>query len=152
MAEKKWEGTTYGNGLMHRWLIRLLRIIDKKREAIDKYLVGRLRISRNYGSAQYLCRTDPKDWWYEPELSGMLKTMTTNPGEIGLHMAEDLMDVDIDADSLKHIIDFFSYDKEFLKGKTIYYADKHYSESHPIFMLDGKYVCSINKFFNSYWT
>ncbi len=28
MAEKKWEGTTYGNGLMHRWLIRLLRIID----------------------------------------------------------------------------------------------------------------------------
>ena len=91
--------------------------------------------------------TDPRDWWYEPELSGMLKTMMTNPGEIGIHMAEALTDVDIDADSLKHIIDFFSYDKEFLKGKTIYYADKHYSESHPIFMLDGKYVCSINKFF-----
>ena len=28
MAEKKWEGTTYGNGLMHRWLIGLLRVID----------------------------------------------------------------------------------------------------------------------------
>lgn len=28
MAEKKWEGTTYGNGLMHRWLIGLLSVID----------------------------------------------------------------------------------------------------------------------------
>ena len=28
MAEKKWEGTTFGNGLMHRWLIGLLRVID----------------------------------------------------------------------------------------------------------------------------
>jgi predicted LPLAT superfamily acyltransferase len=28
MAEKKWEGTTFGNGLMHRWLIGLLRRID----------------------------------------------------------------------------------------------------------------------------
>ena len=27
-AKKKWDGTTYGNGLMHRWLIRLLRRID----------------------------------------------------------------------------------------------------------------------------
>ena len=26
--EKKWKGTTYGNGWMHRWLIRLLRYID----------------------------------------------------------------------------------------------------------------------------
>ena len=28
MAEKKWAGTTYGNGAMHRWLIRLLRVVD----------------------------------------------------------------------------------------------------------------------------
>ena len=28
MAERQWEGTTYGNGLMHRWLIGLLRGID----------------------------------------------------------------------------------------------------------------------------
>ena len=28
MADKKWEGTTYGNGLMHRWLIGLLSVID----------------------------------------------------------------------------------------------------------------------------
>ena len=28
MAEKKWEGTTYGNSLMHRWLIGLLKVID----------------------------------------------------------------------------------------------------------------------------
>ena len=28
MAEKNWGGTTYGNGLMHRWLIGLLRMID----------------------------------------------------------------------------------------------------------------------------
>ena len=91
--------------------------------------------------------TDPRDWWYEPELSGVVKTMMTNPREISLHTADIINDVDIDTDSLKHIIDFYNYDKESLKGKTIYYADKHYSESHPIFMLDGKYVCSINKFF-----
>ncbi len=30
MAEKKWEGTTFGNGLMHRWLIGLLRVIDTR--------------------------------------------------------------------------------------------------------------------------
>ena len=28
MADKKWEGTTYGNSLMHHWLIRLLKMID----------------------------------------------------------------------------------------------------------------------------
>ena len=30
MAEKEWKGTTYGNGLMHRWLIGLLRVIDMR--------------------------------------------------------------------------------------------------------------------------
>lgn len=91
--------------------------------------------------------TDPRDWWYEPELSGMLKTMTTNPGEISLHTADELKNEEIDADSLKNIIDFYIYDKELLRGKTIYYADKHYSESHPIFKLGDRYVCLINKFF-----
>ena len=28
MTDKKWEGTTYGNSLMHHWLIRLLKLID----------------------------------------------------------------------------------------------------------------------------
>ena len=28
MAERAWEGTTYGNSLMHKWLIALLRVID----------------------------------------------------------------------------------------------------------------------------
>lgn len=28
MAEKQWAGTTYGNGLMHRWLIGMLRRVD----------------------------------------------------------------------------------------------------------------------------
>ena len=28
MAEKKWAGTTFGSGAMHRWLIRLLRFVD----------------------------------------------------------------------------------------------------------------------------
>lgn len=82
-----------------------------------------------------------------PLFTHLQSPMTTNPGEIGVHMAEVLTDVDIDADCLKHIMDFFSYDKESLKGNTIYYAEKHYSESHPIYQLDGKYVCSINKFF-----
>ena len=30
MEEKKWEGTTFGNGLMHRWLIGMLRVIDPR--------------------------------------------------------------------------------------------------------------------------
>lgn len=28
MAEKQWQGTTYGNGWMHKWLIRILKFID----------------------------------------------------------------------------------------------------------------------------
>ena len=28
MADKKWEGTTYGNSMMHHWLIKLLKVID----------------------------------------------------------------------------------------------------------------------------
>ena len=28
MAEQQWAGTTYGNGWMHKWLIRMLRYID----------------------------------------------------------------------------------------------------------------------------
>lgn len=28
--EKKWAGTTYGNGWMHKWLIRILRFIDNR--------------------------------------------------------------------------------------------------------------------------
>ena len=28
MAKQEWAGTTYGNGLMHRWLIASLRIMD----------------------------------------------------------------------------------------------------------------------------
>lgn len=28
MAEQKWAGTTYGNGWMHKWLIRILQVID----------------------------------------------------------------------------------------------------------------------------
>ncbi|MBQ7684398.1 MAG: lipid A biosynthesis acyltransferase, partial [Bacteroidaceae bacterium] len=28
MAEKQWAGTTFGNGWMHKWLIRILRYTD----------------------------------------------------------------------------------------------------------------------------
>lgn len=28
MGEQKWTGTTFGNGWMHKWLIRILRIVD----------------------------------------------------------------------------------------------------------------------------
>lgn len=28
MAEQQWAGTTYGNGWMHKWLIRILKVID----------------------------------------------------------------------------------------------------------------------------
>ena len=38
MAEKKWEGTTYGNGLMHRWLIGLLRVLDIRLVYVVAYI------------------------------------------------------------------------------------------------------------------
>jgi len=38
MADKKWEGTTYGNSLMHRWLIGLLKGIDIRIVYIFAYI------------------------------------------------------------------------------------------------------------------
>lgn len=90
--------------------------------------------------------TDPYDWWNQPELSGMLKTLTTNPGEIHLHSRKELLDVEIDSTVLQRILEFFSYDKESIKGQTVYYADKHHSESHPLIQIGDRYVCPINKF------
>ena len=90
---------------------------------------------------------DPCEWWYQPELSGMLKTLTTNPGEIFIHETVELMDAEIDHDSLQHLIGFFSYDKNSLKDKTIYYTDKLHSETHPLIRTGNKYVCIGNKFF-----
>lgn len=90
--------------------------------------------------------TDPHNWWNQPELSGMMKTLTTNPGEIHLHSREELLDVEIDSTVLQRILEFFSYDKESIKGQTVYYADKHHSESHPLIQIGDRYVCPINKF------
>ena len=38
MAEKKWEGTTFGNSLMHRWLIGILKGIDIRMVYFFTYL------------------------------------------------------------------------------------------------------------------
>ncbi len=38
MAEKAWAGTTFGNGLMHRWLIALLRVLDVRLIYIFAYV------------------------------------------------------------------------------------------------------------------
>ncbi len=89
---------------------------------------------------------NPHDWCNQPELSGIMKTISTNPGEVNVHQIKELMNVEINPDCLQHILDFFSYDKDSLKGKTIYYADKHYSESHPLIMIGKKCICPINKF------
>lgn len=56
------------------------------------------------------------------------------------------MNVDIAAESLCQILKFFSYDKDSQKGKTIYYAGKHHSESNPLISVSGKYVCPCSKF------
>ena len=90
--------------------------------------------------------TDPHDWRDQPELSGMMDVFTTNPGEIHIHSRDALLDVDIDGDVLHRLLEFFSYDKQSIQGKTVYYADKHHSESHPLIQLDDKYLCPINKF------
>ena len=90
--------------------------------------------------------TDPRDWWNEPELSGMKKTLTANPGEILVHSIEEFMNLNVAPDNLRHILEFFTYDKDALKGKMVYYAGKHHSESHPLIKIGDKYVCPINKF------
>ena len=90
---------------------------------------------------------DERMWWFQPELSGILKTMMTSPGEVSIHNAEEIMKVGLAQDSLHHIIDFFTYNKDKMEGKTIYYADKHYSESYPLIKFEDKYCCPLNKFF-----
>lgn len=90
--------------------------------------------------------TDPHDWRHQPELSGMFDVFTTNPGKIHIHSRDALLDVDIDGDVLQRLLAFFSYDKQSIQGKTVYYAGKHHSESHPLIRLDDRYLCPINKF------
>lgn len=89
---------------------------------------------------------DPHEWWLQPELSSMTKAMMTNPGEVYVHAIKELLNVDITSNTLQHILDFFSYNKDLFKGKTVYYADKHQSESHPLIKIGEKCICPINKF------
>ena len=90
--------------------------------------------------------TDTHEWKNQPELNCMLKVLTKNPGEIHIHSRDVLLDVDIDGDVLQRLLAFFSYDKQSIQGKTVYYAGKHHSESHPLIQLDDRYLCPINKF------
>lgn len=89
---------------------------------------------------------DPYDWWNQPELEDLRKMLQTNPGEINVHSKEELLDVEIAPNSLQNILSFFLYDKEAVLGKTIYYAEKRYSETHPIIQFGDNFVCPINKF------
>lgn len=84
---------------------------------------------------------DPREWWFQPEMSGLLETMQTNPGEIFIHSMKELMDVDIVLDHLRCLVDFFTYEKKALEGQTIYYADKHYFESNPFIQFGDKCIC-----------
>jgi hypothetical protein len=88
---------------------------------------------------------DPREWWFQPELSGLLETMQTNPGEIHVHSKKELLDLDIDPSHLQRLADFFNYDKKTLEGQTIYYADKHYFESNPLIQYGDKCIC-LDKF------
>lgn len=91
---------------------------------------------------------EPEEWALQPELEGLMETLTTNPGEIFVHSCKDVMDVDIEAERLQNIIRFFRYDRQKpLDAEMIYYADKHFSEDYPLFEVDGQYVCPIEKFF-----
>jgi|GEM_PF-601256 hypothetical protein len=95
---------------------------------------------------------DPHDWWFQPELAWLLETFQTNPGEVFVHAKDELYNLDIEPDSLQNIIDFLLYDKEKLKGSMVYYADRRYSELHPLFCVGEKYVCTISKFlFESFY-
>lgn len=90
---------------------------------------------------------NPHDWLKEPELNGILNSLAINPGEIHIIKKEDLTNVEINSKSLNNILNFFTYDKNALKGKVIYYAEKRQSESFPLIQLEDKYICHINKFF-----
>ena len=132
-----------------RFILHVRKINNDKLNAIvDPYAEIFSRYAKKPEEWQRLTQTfidrgivDPREWWFQPELNRLLKTMQTNPGEIHVHSKEELMNVDIPKENLQHIVEFFSYDKESLKGKTIYYADKHHSESHPLIQFGDKFVC-----------
>ena len=63
-----------------------------------------------------------------------------------IHDQKELQDININSQSLQCIIDFFSYDKDAMKGKTIYYADKRHIESHPLIFEKQKCLFPLNKF------
>ena len=90
---------------------------------------------------------DPHEWWFEPELKGMLKTLKTNPGEVHVQTLKELTNIDMTQDNVQHLIKFFSYDKNSLRNRTIYYAEKHHSETHPLIIIGEECICPINKFF-----
>lgn len=89
---------------------------------------------------------DPRECLDQPEFSDIKTALTINPGEIHIHETTELMDIGISPGNLQHILDFFSYEKDSMKGKTIYYADKRHSESRPLFQMGEKYICPITKF------
>lgn len=89
--------------------------------------------------------TDPREWLFQPELSELLETMQTNPGEIYIHLKEELFNVDIVPDHLQRLVGFFTYDEKALEGQTIYYADKHYFELNPLIQFGDKCIC-LDKF------
>jgi hypothetical protein len=88
---------------------------------------------------------DPSEWIYQPELRGLMNAMKKNPGEILVHESKDVMEVDIDNECLQNIIKFFLFDKDLMKGKSPYYADKHYSESYPLIQCGDKFY-TLDKF------
>ena len=67
-------------------------ILNSSTEAINRYVKHPEEWEKL--TAEFINRgiTDPREWWYQPELNGVLKTYQTNPGEIHIHTKEELMD------------------------------------------------------------
>ena len=66
MAEKAWAGTTFGNGLMHRWLIAVLRVLDVRLIYIFAYVFvvpPTMLFSAGYG---FIYRYFRQRWGYGP--------------------------------------------------------------------------------------
>lgn len=136
-----------------KFIFHIRKIINDKLNDIARPYVETVRRYRRPEEWRKLTRMfeergapDPEDWLFQPELSGMLETMMTNPAEVQVHYEEELLAVDIPSDSLRNIIDFFVYDKNAQRGKTVYYADKHNAELRPIIMMGEKYLCPVSKF------
>lgn len=89
---------------------------------------------------------EPDKWIEEPELEDFKMMMEMNPGTVKFISTDEIDRTDISKDSLKHILEFITYDKSDLRGNLVYYASRHLSHDRPLLKINDKYLPIYNKF------